>query len=270
MFITDPKPIDYTKRLPTTDIQTVARLVVDHGSPIDQRIAALPVIMESQLDKEEKAALINVLLLDTRRALRFWAVLHAPSMGDTHTIGILDEIFHKSDDEDLQRIALGSWAELAGASSLPRLLGFIYDEKCVWQEVSMFVVSRVPGSQTVQALQHILKTHPTSVYRFDAALRLATLGLSDGKEILEGRLPTGREQYALPVVIALANLGVLSALTQLDALLADPDSLSPVERLTLYGRLLPILNVQLESVNDVFAPAREWVRDRLHERRAEG
>src|SRR5438128_12346690 len=102
------------------------RLLLDNGGSARERCAAVRFIRGTALSAAEKSYVINLLLRDERREVRFAAAMEAGFVGDGTTIDLLWEIIHSDqNDQNTRTVALCSLGDLIGPALVPTLLAFL-------------------------------------------------------------------------------------------------------------------------------------------------
>jgi hypothetical protein len=251
----------FVQDLEREDIKDVIKKVMDHGVRFEERIAGLLVLRRSDLQKAEKAQIVNYLLQDQSKDIRFWASIHAGVLGNINTVALLWSMLDGDDDESTKRMALTSLSELVGAAIIPTIIEMIWSNKARMRQDALALLSRFSGKETIEALENVVKHHSDSSSKFDAALYLAFMGNKCGQSVLlEKKIVDCSDRIA--VSCALCKLGNSEGLVSMKRLLDNIGLLTQNHHLFLCDMLEHRLGFTGDR-QQIIENAKQWVEREL-------
>ncbi len=247
------------------EISDLVRAVADHGTPAAEIVAALPIVAVSHISTDVKATIINSLLSDERREVRFAALGAAGRMGDQRTIQFLRDTLVAEANKQFRRRALVSLASLLGPDDLASLLHAQLEGADVdWRICILGAARGLPRSEFITFTTRFLDSDDVAVVRLEAALSLAFIGIDDGADLIvsdfENLRAAGRTvcDY-IDDLCALTTIRYQPALRHLRDLLLSADALSEEARCCVFGGIVVHLAFAPGNFDAVFDKCRRWL-----------
>jgi HEAT repeat protein len=251
-------------------IDELLRVVTDKTALIADIAAALPRVIVSDIPAQQKAEIINALLVNERRGVRFAASAAAGYAGNEESSALLYEMLVTDEHPRLRQRAILSLARLLSPDDLMALVsrefkGASFEWKC-----DLLAAARsLPEIWFAPWAIEVLTADPDLRIRRHVAVCLAFFGIEQGMDLIvlwieEMRsLKTPAGEY-VEEVCALSILGYEPALRWLDEMLDSAQSGNSNEtKQCLLGFLRLHLGFWSNDEDVVLGNCRRWVRSLL-------
>jgi HEAT repeat protein len=246
----------------TNNLNGVIRDLLDHATAEDNRCRAFSLLIESQLEPEEKTNLVNLMLRDQNEGVRFLATVYAGAVGSSVTAQILRETVDKKGSVSAQteRMALASLARLGGPSLMPELLRRINGTD---EEISLHALttlSNLQGSEACGLLENMASHHIDPKVRFYSSLYLAYSNNPNGIANLVAHLNNSDSPHHHAAVLGLSTLGHERGLQKLQMLIDQISLLSTRQRFLLFAFFKFKLKMN-GNEDEILGQARCWIKE---------
>lgn len=249
------------------DIERLATLVMQPGTPTEDIGEHLPMLAESPLPAARKAVVINTLFQDPRRVVRMMAATMAETMGDDSTIRLLQRLL----DERNASEVLVALAELTGSTSGHIIARFIGDAEPNMRIDAAAAAARLPDSEGIEILTRAFASERDRLAKHAIAGYLADMGRSEGADILMERIEDQDDGHFAFSLCAMCKLDNQEALRKLQRILKRPFDVNDITRYSLCMALRRTLRLSPRYFADcfagrherIFAEATVWVNSKL-------
>lgn len=235
-----------------------AKLALDTSQPLQRRLNAIRRVEASNIERCQKARIINSLLHDPSIQIRVSAAIHAGTIGDSTTAQLLGDLAETTEDSDLRQAALASLVDIAGDDAIPTLSRLLSHESKVSQMNALGGLGRLLTASARELLCDTFRKHPYRKIRFQAAAQLALRGDDVGVTLLLEFLHTESWLDHLIAAVALSKLGMRQGLEALQHALANRSSANGSRQfLVLLCR--GFLGLDDQNDEQVIEAAQHWV-----------
>jgi HEAT repeat protein len=241
-------------------MREIVALALDNDASPEKRWAALQSLRQSSLPPEEKARIVNLLLTDHTREIRFAAAMEAGAMGDNKTVELLREMIGTAGDEEIEKMALHSLGELLGSALIPTLVRLLQDGNTDGKLRALSVLAGMTGAPVTQVVREAFREDPSIA--FETAIILAGRGDSEGVNVLLARAEGPSWVDRILAILALCRLGLPTGFERLYYLLTA-DHLDERERDLVIMLLRGDLKLVDKTDDEVFKYARDWVTEKV-------